>query len=105
MIVGAVPFCAIGLFIGAFASSGAAPAFGNLAYLPGIWLSGIFIPLPEVLRPWAVIWPAFHLDQAALGFAGVTSFSFMSPLTSTGVLVGVTVLFGGCALRRVTRVG
>jgi ABC-2 type transport system permease protein len=105
MTAGALPFCALGLFIGAFASSGAAPAYGNLVYLPGMWLSGIFIPLPEVLRPWAVIWPAFHLDQAALGFAGVTTVSFISPLISTGVLMGLTVLFGGVALRRITRVG
>jgi ABC-2 type transport system permease protein len=105
LIVGALPFCAIGLFIGAFTSSNAAPAFANLVYLPGMWLSGIFIPLPEVMRPWVVIWPAFHLDQVALGVAGVTEFSFMSPLVSTAVLVGVTVLFGGLALRRITRVG
>lgn len=105
MIAGAVPFCALGLFIGAFASSGAAPAIGHLVYLPCIYLSGIFIPLPEVLRPWAVIWPAFHLDQVALGAAGVDEFSFMSPLMSAAVLVGVTVLLGGLALRRVTRVG
>jgi hypothetical protein len=52
-----------------------------------------------------VIWPAFHLDQAALGVAGVTEFSFISPLVSTAVLVGITVLFGGLALRRITRVG
>jgi ABC-2 type transport system permease protein len=105
MILGAVPFCAIGLFIGAFSTSGASPAFGNLVYLPSMWLSGIFFPLPEALRPWAVVWPTFHLDQAALGFAGVEEFSFMSPLISTAVLVGLTVLCGGLALRRIARVG
>lgn len=36
-----------------------APAFANLVYLPGIWLSGMFFPLPKVMQPWAVIWPAF----------------------------------------------
>jgi ABC-2 type transport system permease protein len=105
MIVGALPFCALGLFVGAFASGGAAPAFGNLVYLPGLWLSGIFIPLPEVLRPWVVIWPSFHLDQVALAVAGVEEFRFIDPLMSVAALVGVTVLFGGLALRRVTRVG
>lgn len=105
MIVGAVPFCALGLFIGAFASSSAAPAIGHMVYLPCLWLSGIFLPLPEVLRPWAVVWPAFHLDQVALAAAGVEEFSFMNPLMCAAVLVGFTVLFGGLALRRVTRVG
>ncbi len=105
MILGSLPFCAIGLLIGAYASSNAAPAIVNLVYLPGIWLSGIFFPLPETLRPWAIIWPALHLDQTALGFAGVKEFSFIDPLLTAGVLLSVTVLCTGIALRRMTRVG
>ena len=105
MIVGALPFSAIGLLIGTYSTSGASPAIANLVYLPGIWLSGIFFPLPEALRPWAVIWPAFHLDQTALGFAGVKEFSFVSPLWTAAVLLGVTVLCTGIALRRLARVG
>jgi ABC-2 type transport system permease protein len=105
MTVGAVPFCALGLFVGAFSSSGAAPALGHAVYLPCLWLSGVFMPLPEVLRPWAVIWPTFHLDQLALAAARVEEFVFIDPLMSAAVLVGFTVLFGGLALRRVTRVG
>ena len=49
LIVGAIPFCAIGLFIGAFSSGAAAPAYGNLLFLPMMWLSGLFIPLPDFL--------------------------------------------------------
>jgi ABC-2 type transport system permease protein len=105
MIAGAVPFCAIGLLIGAYSTSGAAPAIANLVYLPGMWLSGLFFPLPEVLRPWAVIWPAFHLNQTALGVAGVEEFSFVAPALTGAVLVGITVLCGGLALRRLARVG
>ena len=44
-----------------------APAFANLIFLPMLWLSGLFIPLPKFLERWAVIWPAFHLNQVALG--------------------------------------
>jgi ABC-2 type transport system permease protein len=105
LILGAVPFCAIGMLIGAYASGSAAPAFVNLVYLPGMWLSGMFFPLPEILRPWAVIWPAFHLTQTALGVAGIEEFSFVSPLITGAVLVAVTVLCGGLALRRIARVG
>jgi ABC-2 type transport system permease protein len=105
MIVGAIPFGAIGLFIGAYASGSAAPAFGNLVYLPMLWLSGLFFPLPELLRPWAIIWPAFHLNQTAMGIAGVTEYSFVDPLFSAAVLVGISVLFGGLALRRLATVG
>ena len=105
LILGAVPFCAIGLFIGAYTSANAAPAFANLIYLPGMWLSGIFMPLPKFLQPWAVIWPAFHLNQAALAAGGVKSLVFVSPLVTSAVLVGITVLFGGLAIRRLARTG
>ena len=105
MIVGAIPFAAIGLFIGAYVSGSASPAFANLIFLPMLWLSGLFIPLPKFLERWAVIWPAFHLNQVALGSAGVSEFSFMPPAISAAVLVGVTVIFGGLAIRRLARIG
>jgi ABC-2 type transport system permease protein len=105
MVIGTIPFFAIGFFIGSIASGSAAPAYGNLVFLPMMWLSGLFIPLPDFLERWAVIWPAFHLNQLALGLAGITGFSFFPPAMAAGVLVGVTVLFGGLAIRRLARVG
>jgi ABC-2 type transport system permease protein len=105
MVIGTLPFAAIGLFIGAFASGSAAPAYANIIFLPMLWLSGLFIPLPTFLEPWAVVWPAFHLNQVALGAAGVTEFSFVAPQISAAVLVGFTVLFGGVAIRRLARRG
>ena len=77
----------------------------NLVFLPMLWLSGLFIPLPKFLERWAVIWPAFHLNQAALGWAGVSEFSFLAPGISAAVLVGITVIFGGLAIRRLARQG
>jgi ABC-2 type transport system permease protein len=105
LIAGSVPFCAIGLLIGAYSSGGAAPAFGNLVYLPMMWLSGLFIPLPGVLQKLVVIWPAFHLDQLALHAANVPGFQFEPPATSIVVLVAMTVAFGGAAIRRLARKG
>lgn len=105
MIAGSLPFCAIGLFIGAYASGSASPAIANVIFLPMLWLSGLFIPLPKFLEPWAVIWPAFHLNQTALGAAGVAEFSFVAPTMSAAVLVAVTVVFGGLAVRRLARKG
>jgi ABC-2 type transport system permease protein len=105
LILGTVPFCAIGLLIGTLGSGSAASAYGNLAVLPQIWLSGLFIPLPAFLQSWVVIWPAFHVSQLALHFAGVKQFSFVSPEISGAMLVGVTVLCGGLAVRRLARVG
>lgn len=105
MIAGAVPFCAIGLLIGSYASGSSAPAFLNIVFLPMLWLSGLFIPLPKFLEHWVVIWPAFHLNQVALGSAGVSEFTFLNPAIAAAVLVGVTVLFGGLAIRRLARRG
>jgi ABC-2 type transport system permease protein len=70
-----------------------------------LWLSGLFFPLPKFLEPWVVVWPAFHLNQVALGAAGVSEFRFMAPQISAAVLVGITVFFGGLAIRRLARVG
>jgi ABC-2 type transport system permease protein len=100
MTVGSIPFAALGLFIGAHASGSAAPAYANLVFLPMLWLSGLFIPLPQFLEPWAIIWPAFHINQLALGLAGVSEFRFIAPAMAAAVLVGVTVVCGGLAIRR-----
>jgi ABC-2 type transport system permease protein len=105
LIVGTIPFCAMGLLIGALVSGSAAPAWGNLVFLPMMWLSGLFIPLPDSLERWVVIWPTFHLDQLALGLAGVKQFTFIPPAMAAAVLAGVTVLCGGLAIRRLARVG
>lgn len=105
MIAGTIPFCALGLLVGSYTSGSAAPAFGNLLFLPMMWLSGIFIPLPEALQRFVVLWPAFHLDQLALNLAGIEQFSFIPASLAAGVLVGVTVLCGGLAVHRLARVG
>lgn len=105
MTVGAVPFCAISLLIGSHTTGSSAPAFINIVFLPMLWLSGLFIPLPKFLEKWAGIWPAFHLNQVALGSAGVSEFTFINPLISAAVLVGMTVLFGGFAIHRLARRG
>ena len=105
MVVGTIPFSAIGLLIGSLASASAAPAYGNLLFLPMIWLSGLFIPLPEFLESWVIVWPTFHLNQLALGLAGVEQFTYVPPSIAAAVLVGFTALCGGLAVRRLARVG
>ncbi len=105
LIAGSIPFSAMGLLLGALVSGSAAPAWGNLVFLPMMWLSGLFIPLPDSLERWVVIWPTFHLNQLALGLAGVEQFTFIPPAAAAAVLAGVTVLCGGLAIRRLARVG
>jgi ABC-2 type transport system permease protein len=105
MVVGTVPFSAMGLLIGSLVSASAAPAYGNLLFLPMIWLSGLFIPLPAFLESWVIVWPTFHLNQLALGLAGVDQFTYVPPSLAAAVLVGFTALCGGLAVRRLARVG
>ena len=105
LVVGTIPFSAIGLLIGALSSGAAASAWGNLVFLPMLWLSGLFIPLPAFLKSWVVIWPAFHLNQLALASAGVDQFIFVPPAFAAAVLIAVTLLCGGLAVRRLARVG
>ena len=105
LVVGALPFCAIGMFIGAHVSGGAAPAVANLVFLPMTWFSGLFFPPPAFLKPFVVIFPAYHLDQLALAAAGLKQFQAGNPLISLAVLVGVTVVFGGLAIRKLALKG
>jgi len=102
-ILGAVPFCAMGLLIGAWATGRSAPAFVNLVYIPMLHLSGLFYPLPKSLQAMAPAWPTFHLHQLALSAAGVDSRG--EDLVHVAVLAGVTVLFALIALRRLERAG
>ena len=105
LIVGTIPFAAIGLLIGTLTSASAAPAWGNVLFLPMMCLSGLFIPLPAFLKSWVVLWPTFHLHQLALALAGVEQFKFVPPGFAAAVLVGMTTLCGGIAIRRLARVG
>jgi ABC-2 type transport system permease protein len=105
MIAGSIPFCAISLCVGSYMSASAAPGILNVIFLPMLWLSGLFFPLPGFLEKFVVIWPAFHLNQLAIAAAGMSKYEFIPPQMAAAVLLGLTVLFGGLAIRRLARVG
>jgi len=103
-VLGVLPFCAIGLFIGSAVNAPAAPAIVNLIYLPMSFLSGLWLPLamlPPVLRSGAQAWPAYHLGQ--LGFAAVGQPNSGTPLLHAAVLAGFTLVFLALAHRRLAR--
>lgn len=103
-VVGVLPFCALGLWIGTVVGGQGAAAVVNLVYLPMAFLSGLWMPLsllPEVVARLAPLWPAYHLSQIALkvidGDAG-------QPLAMhLGVLVCFTLVFFFLAQRRLSR--
>jgi ABC-2 type transport system permease protein len=114
-MLGSLPFCAIGLFIGTRASARSAPAFANLAYLPFMHLGGLFYPLPRSVQPLEFVSPAFYLDKLALRLIGAPSLdqlagvmgasSHGAPVMQVAVLTGVTSIFTLLAIRRLARVG
>ena len=73
LLLGTAPFCALGLLIGNLVQGQAAVAIVNLVYLPMSVLSGLWMPLfafPVLIQKLAVVWPAWHLAQMALGVIG-----------------------------------
>jgi ABC-2 type transport system permease protein len=73
LVVGSLPFSAMGLAIGYFTGPNSAPATINLIYLPMSFCSGLWVPfmfLPKIVREIALMLPSYHLSQLALGIVG-----------------------------------
>ena len=115
-MLGSLPFCAVGFFIGTRASAKSAAAFANLAYLPFMHLGGLFYPLPKSVQPLEFLSPAFYLDKLGLRLAGAPSLdqlatgasgpsSHATPILCVAVLAGITLLFTASSIRRLARVG
>ncbi len=105
MLLGALPFCALGLLIGTLVSAQAAPAIANLIYLPMSFLSGLWIPLkamPALLRQLAPLWPAYHLGRLSLHAVGMAS---APVLPHVEALLLMIVVFFALAVRRLRRTG
>lgn len=105
MIVGTIPFCALGLMVGSLVKGSAAPGYANLIYLPGCYLSGLFFPLPQSMHWQTALWPQFHVGQLAMHAAGVQKFQFVPATMATATLLGFTVLFSALAIWRLARKG
>ena len=74
LMLGTLPFCAMGLMIGSAVRAQAAIALVNLVYMPMSVLSGLWIPLqafPQLLQEFAVGLPPYHLAKLALANVGV----------------------------------
>jgi hypothetical protein len=100
-VLGTLPFCAIGMFVGAMVSGQAAVAVCNLIFLPMSFLSGLWFPIqlmPRFLIDIAPTWPAYHLSQLALRVAGAPTTGTVT--THVLALTVVTVLFFLLAVRR-----
>jgi ABC-2 type transport system permease protein len=98
LVLGAIPFCALGLGLGYLVGPNAAPPIVNLIYLPMSFLSGLWIPievLPPLVKAIAPFLPAYHLGQLALGAIG--SGSGAPAWSHIAALCGFTVIGLGLA--------
>ena len=98
LVMGSVPFSAMGLAIGYFAGPQSAPATINLIYLPMSFCSGLWVPfmfLPKVVRQIALVLPPYHLSQLALGIVGAGKHE--SAATHWEVLFAFTMICLGIA--------
>ncbi len=103
LLVGTIPFTAMGLMVGSLFSGSAAPGWANIIYLPGCYLSGMFFPLPESMHWQAPIWPQFHVLQFMMHSAGIEKFQFFPLQLAIAAMVGFTVLFSAVTIWRLTR--
>jgi len=105
MLLGVLPFCAIGLLIGSRASAQAAPAIANLVFLPMSFLSGLWVPIsamPHLLQQAAPLWPAWYLGELCLRAVGMGP---ASPGPAIVALLAFTAVFFVLAVRRLRRSG
>ncbi|MEO8019437.1 MAG: ABC transporter permease [Pseudomonadota bacterium] len=100
LLIGTIPFCAMGLMIGSLASGSAAPGYANLIYLPGCYLSGMFFPLPASMYWQVAIWPHFHVKQFAMHLAGIANSQYEPLSMAIASMLGYTVLFAGVTIWR-----
>ena len=99
LVLGSIPFSAMGLALGYFAKPNSAPAMVNLVYLPMSFCSGLWIPI--FMLPQG---PAKHRAGAAAVSRGATGAECdqMGPYPNpvwghVEALIGVTLLFLGIA--------
>ncbi len=98
LLVGALPFTALGLALGYLSGPNSAPGIINLIYMPLAFASGYWIPihaLPDFLQKLAPFLPTYHYGQLALDTLGAAQEKNL--LLSLGVLLVTALLFSALA--------
>lgn len=104
-MLGVLPFCALGMFVGTLIKGQGAPGMLQLIYLPMSFLSGLWLPLPLLptfVQRIAPVWPSYHLHKLALAAVGMNPGGL---LVHVLVLAGVAAGFVLLAARRLRRHG
>ena len=94
LLIGALPFAAMGLMFGYLVGPNSAPAILNIIYLPMAFFSGLWIPvflLPEFVQVLAPYLPPYHYAQLALKTIGASEGT--AAWQHVAVLLGFTGVF------------
>jgi ABC-2 type transport system permease protein len=99
LLVGSLPFIALGFAIAYLATPSAAPAVANLLFVGMAFASGMLVPLdqmPDVVRAAAPLLPTYHYAQLALDTLGPVQQS--AATSGLWLLAFSTGLFGLAAI-------
>ena len=104
-MLGVLPFCALGMFVGTLIKGQGGAGMLNLVYLPMAFLSGLWFPLsamPSWLQKLAPVWPSYHLNAIAQRVIGLST----APVWPHAlVLLGTGIVLLALASRRLRRHG
>jgi ABC-2 type transport system permease protein len=106
LVIGAIPFAALGVALGYLVQASSAPATLNMINLPMAFCSGLWIPmmfLPPFLQKVALFLPAYHLSKLALDMIGLDNAPAMAQHWEA--LAAFTVIFIGLAFWAFARQG
>ncbi|MHB8404584.1 MAG: ABC transporter permease [Gammaproteobacteria bacterium] len=105
LVIGTLPFCALGLAVGLRVGGQASAAIINLIYLPMSFLSGLWVPLkffPHWLQVLATGLPAYHLAQLSLAIVHMHSAGpVLSHLIYLAVFTAIFLWIAGRSWQRI----
>lgn len=99
MMLGSVPFCALGLAVGFWAGPNSAPGVVNVIHFVGAFAGGLWLPievLPRAVQAVAPVLPQYHLGHLGLSLIGQTPHP--RPWLYAGGLLAWTVVAIGLAI-------
>ena len=103
LVAGTIPFCALGLAIGALVAPASAPAVVNTLYLPMSFLAGLWLPirlLPTAIQQIAPALPTYHFAQLALGVIGAGQGSATGHIVYLALFTAGALAVAAYGLRR-----
>lgn len=105
LLLGVLPFCAIGLFIGARTSAHLAAGITTVVYMPQLYLSGLFFPMPPSIAWIALFMPPFYLNQLVLAAGDAEHIFIGNGFVHVVVLAAFTIILATMTVRRMARSG